>query len=93
MVILATAVLGLGQATSLSSQLALVTEVCKEEGSRIGMTTVLGIFRLVERTGNVAGPLLAGALIGAFSFAPAIALMGGITLATGLAFTFLSRPS
>lgn len=93
MVLLATAVLGLGHALSLSSQLALVTEVCKEEGARIGMTTVMGIFRLLERTGNVAGPLLAGALIASFSFAPAIALMGAITLSAGLVFTLLSRPA
>ena len=89
--VLATAILGLGHALSLSSQLALVTEVCKEEGAQIGMTTVMGIFRLLERIGNVTGPLLAGLLISMLSFPAAIASMGIITLLTGLAFTLLSR--
>lgn len=57
------ALLGLGHAVGVSSQLTLVTEFCKEEGERIGVGTVMGIFRLLERLGNISGPLLMGGLI------------------------------
>jgi predicted MFS family arabinose efflux permease len=91
LVLLATTLLGLGHAISLSSQLALITEVCKAEGERLGLTTVMGIFRFLERAGNVTGPLLAGLFISLFSFPVAIALIGSLALVCALLFTITFR--
>ena len=80
--------LGLGHSISVSSQLTLVTEVCKKEEQEIGLGSVIGIFRLLERIGNIAGPLIAGALISIFNFRFAIAGIGGISLVSVLLFIF-----
>ena len=88
---LATAVLGIGHSLSLSSQLALVTEVCKREENQIGLMTVMGIFRFLERAGNISGPILAGLLVSFFSYPSAIAIMGTMTLLAGLSFSIIFR--
>ena len=48
----------------------------------IGQTTVLGVFRILERVGSVAGPFLTAALVGLFGSAHAIAALGAIVLAS-----------
>lgn len=79
--------LGTAHAIGVSSQLTLITEICKDAGDRIGLGTVIGIYRLIERLGNISGPLVSGALIAAFGFSKAIAGIGVITISGSVVFT------
>ncbi|MBZ0093006.1 MAG: MFS transporter [Sulfuricellaceae bacterium] len=72
--------LGIAHSFSVSSQMILVTELCKEDCNRIGIGTVMGIFRLMERIGNVAGPLIAGTLIAVYGFSGAFLGIGTVII-------------
>jgi predicted MFS family arabinose efflux permease len=96
-VLLAVAALGLGHATSIAPQLSLVARLAAEERERLGETTVLAIFRLAERCGNIAGPLVMAALVGSLGPTDAIATLGFAVAAAALAYALVSplwrRPS
>jgi len=82
LVALAVFTMGLAHALAISPQLVLVQEVCERECRELGQTTVLSVFRLVERLGNVVGPFVVGALVTATSYADAMALTGlGVSVA------------
>ncbi len=83
------ALLGIGHAVAVPAQLALATEVSRQEVERIGSGAVMGIFRLVERAGNVVGPLLAGALMALYSFEGAVIGMAAINFGAAIAFAFM----
>jgi predicted MFS family arabinose efflux permease len=78
--------LGFGQAISIASQTALVTEYGSQLKTSSG--TVLGLFRLVERTGNALGPIAAAAVLATAGFEAASLLMGGLVV-TGVTAFFL----
>lgn len=85
-VMVAVALFGVAHAVSISPQLALATEVCRREAEMIGQTTILGLLRMLERAGSVAGPLLVAALVASYGFEGAMLFTGiGIALAA-LAF-------
>jgi predicted lipid-binding transport protein (Tim44 family) len=44
------------------------------------------MFRLVERTGNALGPLVAGALLGVYGFATTATIIGGTAAVCALLF-------
>lgn len=79
--------LGLGQALSIAAQSALVGELCREEVQRYGDGPVYGVYRLLERLGNAAGPLLAGILVVQFSYQGAFVAISALVLASGILFT------
>ncbi len=87
-------ILGVAHSIQVSSQMALITDDCVEEGGRIGMATVVGIYRLIERLGNISGPIVAGVLIAIFgtsygetkSFPYAIAFIGILTILSSFIF-------
>lgn len=91
---LAMLILGLGQAISIASQSALVGVFAQDEARTFGETAVYGAYRLIERLGNAAGPLVAGVLLAQFGFQGAfVGLSAG---AFGLAvvfFVFAQRQS
>lgn len=78
MLILAVVALGLGQSIAISPQLALVPVVAKQEVEKIGLTTVVGVYRICERLGGVLGPFVVG------GFVTALGGGGPATIATGL---------
>lgn len=79
------ALLGIGQALSIAPQSALVAETARHvPGGR--SAGVLGLFRLVERTGNAAGPAAAGFLLATAGFASASTLIGLFVVAGALGF-------
>lgn len=80
------ACLGIGQSLSVSPQLAMVAEVAPEECAAFGITTVLGVFRLIERAGGALGPFVAALLAEQLGNAAALAAIGGITTTVGLLF-------
>lgn len=81
-VVISVALLGIAHAIGVSPQLTLVTEVCREDAKVVGVGTVMGIFRLIERIGNVTGPMIAGGLIAAYGFSGAFMGMAMISFLT-----------
>jgi MFS family permease len=82
--------LGLAHAIGVSPQLALINEFCKDAVQSIGAGAATGIFRLMERIGNVLGPIIAGVLVGNFGFEGAFLGIGTICLVCISCFTVLS---
>lgn len=87
--------LGLGQSLSISPQAAMVAEICADEIRVLGQGAVYGVYRLVERLGNAAGPLVGAALLAAMDFEGAFVAIGAAVLACALLFAlvFLPRPA
>jgi MFS family permease len=78
--------LGLGQALSIAPQGALVGEICKDEIARFGSGPVYGAYRMLERLGNVLGPILAGFLLVRYDYIGAFAIIGAGVFVCGLIF-------
>lgn len=75
-VLLGVGALGVGQAMTIAPQLAMVTQVCRDEIAQHGSMAVIGLYRLLERVGAALGALVAGALTAAFGPVEAMALLG-----------------
>lgn len=86
-VALAILLLGMAHAIGVSPQLALISDYCQDAVAEVGQATATGIFRLIERLGNVLGPIIAGALIAAYDFKGAFYGIGVLTLLTSVSFT------
>lgn len=71
---IACALLGTAQAIGMAPQVTLLFQVSADAMERFGRTPVLGLFRVFERLGLFAGPLLAGALTGGDADAPLVVL-------------------
>jgi predicted MFS family arabinose efflux permease len=78
--------LGLGQAISIAPLSGLVGELGRELPAGISESSVYGIFRLVERTGNALGPLVAGILLGTYGFSTTVTIIGGVMALCALLF-------
>ncbi|MFG1480230.1 MFS transporter [Xanthobacter sp. V4C-4] len=89
LIVFALAMLGLGQALSIASQSALVADTAAHSG--FSAAGVLGLFRLVERSGNAAGPAGAGILLAAAGFSVTTALMGAVVVAGAVVFALSGR--
>jgi hypothetical protein len=53
----------------------------------------MGILSGIMDIGHSAGPMVAGALIGAYSYRTAFGVVGIFLVVTGLIFGFIMRPS
>lgn len=84
------ALLGLGQAMSIAAQSALVADSA-EHATKGGSAGVLGLFRLIERSGNAVGPAAAGLLLAAVGFASSAASIGILVVAGALGFALSGR--
>lgn len=71
---IACALLGTAQAIGMAPQVTLLFRVSADAMERFGRTPVLGLFRVFERLGLFAGPLLVGALTGGGADAPLVVL-------------------
>jgi len=79
-VILGVGLLGAGHALSTAPLISMVPSVCAREVEAMGQTTVLGVFRILERVGSVAGPFLTAFLVATLGSAHAIAALGALVL-------------
>lgn len=61
--VLAVIGLGIGHAIGVAAQMTLINDRCGGMLEDVGQAATVGIFRLVERTGSIAGPIIFGALI------------------------------
>ncbi len=75
---------GLGQSMSTSPLIAMVLDVTTKETETIGQTSILGLFRVLERVGSVAGPFIVAALIASFGYPGSMIGVGGIMLLSTL---------
>jgi MFS family permease len=79
--------LGIGQAMSISSQLALVTSIGQSSIAQFGQGPVLGSYRLIERLGGAGGPLVTAGLAAVFGYAGAITITGMVGVLTATLFS------
>lgn len=82
---------GLGQSLSIAAQSALVREHCEAEVAALGEPSVYGVYRLLERLGNAAGPMIAAALVLTVGYRNSFALTGGAIVCCGLCFWLATR--
>ncbi|MES2118797.1 MAG: MFS transporter [Pseudomonadota bacterium] len=87
--LLSITLLGMAHAVGVSPQLALINDFCKDVVQEVGAGTATGIFRLIERFGNVLGPVIAGLLIAHYGFDGAFLGIGTLCLLCASAFTVL----
>jgi MFS family permease len=82
---------GAGQAMSISAQTALVSEHCGRAIAQMGEGAVFGVYRLLERMGNAAGPMLAAALVMSYGYRWGFVALGGLVFVCGLLFVAATR--
>lgn len=86
--VLALSLIGLGQALVGTTQMALVPEILKPECDKHGLSSVMAVFRLVDRLGSVAGPMLIAGLMGLYGVESTGLIIGvGLVVATVLLAT------
>jgi MFS family permease len=78
--------IGMGQSLSMAAESALVGEHCRSEVARIGEGAVYGVYRLLERMGNAAGPILASVLVLNFGYRTSFVAIGAAVLLCGAGF-------
>ena len=88
------ALLGMAHAIAVPSQLTFITETNQTLCARLGLGQVVGIFRLMERVGNILGPIIFGLFISLFGITQAYGwlsfLVGSATLTLAV-WVFKSR--
>ncbi|MCG7490048.1 MFS transporter [Vibrio sp. Of14-4] len=80
-------IVGIAHGIGVSPQVPLVIECLGESNLDKGKT--IGIFRLIERIGNISGPLIAGLCLSIVSFETTIMLFGVVLLISSLCFLSL----
>jgi predicted MFS family arabinose efflux permease len=85
--------LGIAQALSIAPQASMVADVSGVYAKRVGESTIYGVYRLVERLGNAAGPIIAAFLLQSAGFETAFAAIGAAVLACAVIFYFSFRDS
>ncbi len=89
-VLLAIMLIGIGHAIGVAPQISLLTELMQHD-ARLSMGKVIGIYRMVERVGNFAGPILAAVLIAALGFNMAFLWFAGFLFINAvIMLTFLT---
>lgn len=89
------ALLGVAHAMLGAPQLAMLADVCVKERAALGETTVIGMFRLIERLGSVVAPFLAGLFLAHYGYAGALKGIGAVLaacVAVQLLLSALFRP-
>ncbi len=83
--------LGLAHAASVAPQTAIVADICGDEIERFSEGTVYGIYRLMERIGNILGPALAAFLLNLLGFRGTFGAIGLYLLVCGAVFIAVFR--
>jgi predicted MFS family arabinose efflux permease len=89
LVMLGVGALGVGQAMSISAQLVLVARVTQVEAREAGTGPIMGVFRLLERLGAAAGPLVTGVLVAQWGAQQAMVTLGAMGLCSSLLFALV----
>ncbi|WP_394251173.1 MFS transporter [Vibrio profundi] len=75
-------IVGIAHGICVSPQIPLVIDLLSGQGIEKGK--IIGIFRLTERIGNIAGPMLAGVCLSIFGYDQTIIVFGAALLASSL---------
>lgn len=84
--------LGLGQAVLSSPQIVWATQMADQQPRGTDSEVVLGVYRLVERFGGAAGPLVVASLIGFLGLRDVLLVLGAL-LALGSVAVLVGLPS
>ncbi|MCK4744252.1 MAG: MFS transporter [Sulfuriflexus sp.] len=88
-VLMSMTLLGIAHAIGVPPQISLITEISKRDTSEVGVGTAIGVFRLVERIGNVSGPIISGILITVYGYPGAFVGIAAITFTGIVVFSLL----
>lgn len=75
-------IVGIAHGICVSPQIPLVIDLLSGQGIEKGK--IIGIFRLTERIGNIAGPMLAGVCLSIFGYDKTIIVFGAALMASSL---------
>lgn len=90
-VVVASAVaLGLSSAIGTPAAGGMLLKICAEQFPHVPSASIMGIYRVIERSGGVAGPLIASVLAGHYGYAEASGMIGAAVLLAGLTYGVLS---
>lgn len=87
------ALIGIGQALSISPQLALVQNIIVQSSTTASPAEGLSLFRFLERIGNVLGPLIAGSLATVYGAQTAVIIIGMVGLVGAISFWIVAGPT
>ncbi len=79
-VIIAILTLGVGHALTLTSQNSIIQQIAERYRNDMGVASVIGAYRVLERVGMVTGPIVAVVLIAQFGYQHAVVAFGCILL-------------
>jgi predicted MFS family arabinose efflux permease len=82
--------LGIGQAMSITPQSAIMADLASNMNGK-QVASVMGLFRLIERSGSAVGPALGAVLLGGLGFGAAVGAFGAVVIAGSLGFALGSR--
>ena len=84
--VLLSAVLGLGEAAVMPSVITLATEL----SDRDNCGSILGVLDAMDNVGKALGPIVAGLLLGLFSYVTSFTIIAGILIAVAVVFCALA---
>ncbi len=82
--------LGVGQAMSITPQSAMMVELSNSDGAQRS-ASVMGLFRLIERSGSAIGPAVGAVLLGGLGLSAAVGTIGALMIAGTAAYAYSSR--
>ena len=82
--------MGVGQSMSITPQSAIMADLSADLNGRQS-AGVLGLFRLVERSGSAVGPAVGAVLLGSLGFGVAVATIGLAVIAGNAAYAVFTR--
>jgi len=82
--------LGVGQAMSITPQSAMMVELSNANGGQQS-ASVMGLFRLIERSGSAIGPAVGAVLLGGLGLSAAVGAIGALMIAGTAAYAYSSR--
>jgi MFS family permease len=91
--------LGVGQSVSIAPQAVMVAQACPGEIAELGEGAIYGVYRMMERIGNAAAPVIAALLVqfagfdAAFMFIGAWLLLSAVVLRAGFPNTVKNAPA
>lgn len=87
--------LGVSTAVGTPAAGGQLLKICAEQFPQVASGSIIGVYRIIERIGGAAGPLIASALAAHYGYAEASGLIGAAVLVAGLAYAaatpFLNR--
>lgn len=82
--------LGIASAVGTPAAGGMLLKICAEQFPHVPSGGIIGVYRIIERSGGVAGPLLASWLAASYGYAEASGMIGAAVLAAGLLYAALT---